>query len=195
MPESINDMNPSPDLAALAESLRSLDPASTTISRDRLLFEAGRAAATPRLGWLWQGGTVAFAGLSLVLAMFVAFPSAPAQVIVERERIIEVRAPAAPKSVEPPSANSQSRGEVVEHDSKPASNDQRFSPESVRMFHVREDVLRFGPEMLPDPQPVEKTVSPPEARDIERWLEVPPGTFAAPQQKAPRLFPNFLGED
>jgi hypothetical protein len=174
MPENANKL--SPELAPLAEALRSLAPTSTAISRDRLLFEAGRAAAA-RPSWLWPGSTMLFAGLALFLAAFVVFPNPQTPTVVVRERIVEVRVPEIAKAppVEVPSGVSPAHvAEVVQDDSGP-------SPEAVHMFHVRNDVLRWGVDMLPVSKIVDRpSISRNTADDLNRWLEIPPGTFAVP---------------
>ena len=48
MSDRADEMNPTADVAALADALRALAPAPTGINRDRLLFDAGRSAAAPR---------------------------------------------------------------------------------------------------------------------------------------------------
>jgi hypothetical protein len=188
MPERADHLNP-PE-SALADALKALGPASTTISRDRLLFEAGRAAAVPRFIGIWPGAAVLFAGVSLALGVFIVIQAQRPMSVVERERIVEVRVevPAALPGPETPLKASSGGNEDTTHaDTSP-------SPETVRMFQVRRDVLDFGPEMLPNPKPVANPMSPADtAREIDRWLDVPPGTFTAPYLKAPRLFPSLLG--
>jgi len=118
-----------------------------------------------------------FAGLSLFLAAFVVFPNPQTPTVVVRERIVEVRIPEIAKAppVEVPSKASPAHAaEIVQDDSGP-------SPEAVRMFHVRNDVLRWGGDMLPVSKIVDRPpLSRYTAADLNRWLEVPPGTFAVP---------------
>ena len=49
---------PADELKPLADALRGLAPATPAIRRDRLLFEAGRAAARSPWAWLWKAGTM-----------------------------------------------------------------------------------------------------------------------------------------
>ena len=71
MPDRQDDLNPGSDLAPFADALKRLAPQPPHLSRDALLFEAGKAAAGPRLApWVWPSATGTFAALSLVLAAF-----------------------------------------------------------------------------------------------------------------------------
>jgi hypothetical protein len=190
MSEDTNHLSSSPDLALVEEALRALGPAATAIRRDRLLFEAGRAAA-PKASRLWPGAAILFAALSLALAVLLIFPGDRQPVVVERERIVEVfvPVPAEPRLSQSPSVSSPAAApEIVQ--SEP------LSPEALRMFQVRRDVLRWGPEMLPASKPVEMPRSPRDsARDLDRWLEVPPGTLTAPYRQTSKPFLNLQGDD
>ena len=182
-----DEMNPASDLAPLADALKALVPATTGMSRDRLLFEAGRSAAASRLTWLWPAGTVLFAGLSFVLVGFIAFSERPTQtVVVQRERIVEVPVPV---PVDNPQPSPPNFNEVVHVDSGP-------NAETLLMFQMRRDVLRWGVSMLPPSKPVEKTPKRGDStRDLERWLDVPSGTFTAPYSRTSVLFPMIKGDD
>jgi hypothetical protein len=188
MSESANNLNP--ELAQTANALGSLAPASTTISRDRLLFEAGRAAARPA-SWIWPSSTLLFATMSALLAGFLFIREPVQTIVVERERIVEVRVP------EPPGTSGfPARRESSSHDDETVQLEPSPSPETMRTLQIRRDVLRWGPDMLPVSTHVESTDSPDsEAGEINRWLNVPPGTFTATPQKAQRLFPNLFGDD
>jgi hypothetical protein len=183
MPETPFPLKPDP----FAEELRALAPAATTISRDRLLFEAGQAAAAPRSHWVWPSSAAFFAGLSIVLSIFVLFPERQETTIRERERLV-----AAPNTTPNPDRPSPPPINEVKHIN---SDESGPSPEQIRMFQVRRDVLRWGPEMLPAARQVGGSPSRDSERDIDRWLDVPPGTFTAPYQAAPRLLPKILGDN
>lgn len=58
----------------LAQALKNLPPAPHALSRERLLFEAGRASARSPFDWLWKGCTGVFGASTAVLAAFLAFP-------------------------------------------------------------------------------------------------------------------------
>ena len=189
MSENTEPVNSPSEFFPLANALRLLTPAATAINRDRLLFNAGSAAVALKLPWLWPSCAIFFAGLCVVLAGFLFFPVHPT--VIERERIVEVRipVPVSPPALEPP------REPIPAKIDGSPREDQSPSPDAIRMFQVRRDVLRWGVEMLP----ASKTSTVPTRRDtaadLDRWLEVPAGTFAAPYQKTARQFPNILGDD
>ncbi len=186
MSERSDEMNQAAEVAPFADALRTLVPAGTAISRDRLLFEAGRAAAAPRFGWLWPCGTLLFAAISLALAGWAVFEERPAQtVVVERERVVEVRVPA-PVEAPAPSPNLTE----VKFEGAQASR------ETVQMYQVRRDMFRWGVALLPPTKPMEKARAVRDATgDLERWLEVPAGTLTAPYAKPSPLFPMMNGDD
>lgn len=192
MSERFDEINPASDLAPLADALQALAPAATGINRDRLLFDAGRSAASARLAWLWPVGTFLFGGLAVALAGFISFADRPKEVVVfERERIVEVQVPITVEVGPEPRDQTPSPIEAFQVDSSP-------SPETVHMYQVRRDVFRWGVAMLPPSRPTAKMAltSSQATRDIERWLDVPSGTFSAPQQsKTSRLFPRINGVD
>jgi len=190
MPENTDKLNLPPELAQIEGAFSSLNPAATGISRDRLLFEAGRADAS-RMFWLWRGAAVGFAGLSLVLAVLVVFPIDRHPTIVERERIVEVRVPV-PALPEPPRPSSAPVSDPVR---ETVQKEPALSPEAVHMFQIRRDVMRWGPDVLPESRPVEKLSSDESARELGRWLELPPGVLTAPYQKARRQISDPLGND
>ena len=187
MSENTNDLNP--DLARLADALGALAPASTTINRDRLLFEAGRAAAH-RNRRIWLVATLGIVGAATVFAA-MTFTRSPARlVVVERERIVEKLVIAAPSASDAPE-----HYESPERSEQTASSNLNLSPEMVRMFQIRQDVARWGPDILPTSMPTEESQSAPlDKHDLDRWLGVPPGTLTAPIQRSPRRFPGFLGD-
>src|SRR5262245_12822464 len=108
MPDRQDDLNPGSDLAPFADALKRLAPQPAHLSRDALLFEAGKAAASSRLPlWAWPAATAVFAGLSLVLAAFLVSPSDP--IVRYEDRIVYIPQPAVgrstmPDRVEPPQA-------------------------------------------------------------------------------------------
>jgi len=176
MPDRQDDLNPGSDLAPFADALKRLAPQPAHLSRDALLFEAGKAAASSRLPpWAWPAATATFAGLSLVLAAFLVSPSDPIIRVVYVQPAAAGR-PSIANNVEPPQAPKTE---------KPRSTEDM---EKVRMLQVRRDVLRWGVEMLPDSKsakggPSQDVV----ARRVTNWLDLPPGTFAlqAAQPKKP----------
>ena len=160
------------DLTPFADALRLLTPQPPVLSRDALLFAAGKAAGRPR-PWLWPSAAGAFAALSAVLAGFLASPVAPVVHYVELERIVYIERPAAERvetaEPTPPAVNLT------------ASTDDE-SRERLRLLQVRRDVLRWGVEMLPESKPSAGPSPDVVARDLTNWLNLPAGTFALPAQ-------------
>jgi hypothetical protein len=182
MPDRQDDLNPGSDLAPFADALARLAPQPTHLSRDALLFAAGQAAGQARFGpWFWPSLAAGFAGLSLVLGAFLAFPAGNmqytdrVQYVYVPDRPIEPARPAMPDVPESPPA-------------KPRTKSAE-ELEAARMMQVRRDVLRWGVDMLPPPKsqggagPSQDVA----ARELTRWLNLPPGTFALPahQPKKP----------
>ena len=191
MPDNPHDLNSSPELTGLASALSKLAPAAISINRDRLLYDAGLNAGKRSLVWLWPAGTTFFAALSLVLGGMLMFSNHQQATVIERERYVEVRVPVPSNEKPPPLTESRSPdlNEVKQTDST-------VSPETVRLLQVRRDMLLFGPEMLPAEKPANKAPSfGDQANDLDHWLDVPRGTFTAPYQKSPRLFPNVIGDE
>jgi len=169
MPDRQDDLNPSSDLAPFADALKRLAPQPAHLSRDALLFEAGKASAHSRIPvWVWPSATALFAALSVVLAGFAAMPS-PARVeyvYVQVPQPMPDRPSVDSIDLEPPpkAARTQSAEEL----------------ERMRMLQVRRDVLRFGVDMLPEPKPTRR--GPPDqiaAHEVAAWLNIPPGTFTS----------------
>lgn len=192
MPDRQDDLNPVPDLGPFVEALKRLDPQPPNLSRDLLLFAAGQAAAQPRLApWVWPSIATGFAALSLVLGAFAISPTASAPTIVY------VPAPPAQFPVrpdwsagmpEPPPAPS-ARPKSIARSADDA--------ETVRMMQVKRDVLRWGVDMLPEPKssggpgPSQDVA----ARQLTRWLNLPPGTFALPAIQPKKPDPKDPDED
>jgi len=182
MPDRQDDLNPASDLAPFADALKRLAPQPPELSRDALLFAAGKAAAQPRaFPWLWQTTTGVFAALSFVLGAFLMSPDAP----------LVVHAPAPPPTVsyipDPPRAP-QPAAEPGTPTTKPKARASEGFAETARLLKQRRDVLRWGVDMLPEPKP--STAGPSAdvaAREVNHWLDLPPGTFASPaaQPKKP----------
>jgi hypothetical protein len=171
MPDRQDDLNPASDLAPFADALKRLAPQPAHLSRDALLFEAGKAAGAGRLApWVWPSAAGLFAAVSLVLAAFLAAPAAPGepQVVVRY-----VREPAP----EPPAADPGSASAAVVRNTKPPPSTE--SSETARLLRQRRDVLRWGVDMLPESKSSGGGPSADvTAREVTHWLNLPPGTFA-----------------
>jgi hypothetical protein len=190
MPDRQDDLSPASDLAPFADALKRLAPQPAHLSRDALLFEAGKAAGAPRVpAWVWPTAAGFFACTTLVLAAFLAapgestIPGGPPVANVPPDRL------AAPDArgmiddgnpIEPPAPATKPKKAKPDDD----SSDQ------ARMLQVRRDVLRWGVDMLPEPKPAASGPSPDVvASQLRRWLNLPPGTYAfssaQPNKKKP----------
>jgi len=170
-------------MTPLADALRRLAPQPAAFSRDALLFAAGKAAGAPRLpAWAWPSATGLFASVSLVLGAFLLSPAdltvqyvnVPQTVYVDR--VTEVRVP--PPSP-PPSPPPELVVDVAVDDDGPNAAEAR------RMWQVRQDVLRWGVDMLPKSKAA-GGASPSAGRGVPF---APPGSFAVPGFPAPKKKP------
>jgi hypothetical protein len=180
MPDRQDDLNPASDLAPFADALQRLAPQPPHLSRDALLFEAGKAAAAPRLApWVWPGATATFAALSMVLGAFLASPGDRPVVYVDRP----VYAPAVPPDRPPEPPTSASAMLTKAEKPKPESE----SSETARLLRRRNDVLRWGVDMLPESKPSAGGPSSDQTtRDTIHWLNLPAGTYAALPSATPK---------
>ena len=184
MPDRPDDLNPASDLAPFADALKRLAPQPPELSRDALLFAAGKAAAQPRaFPWLWQSTTGLFAALSLVLGAFLISPDAP--------RVVHDPAPSPtvvyiPEPPRPPQPEADPGTPT-----KPKARASEEFAETARLLKQRRDVLRWGVDMLPGSKPSAASPSGDvAARETTHWLKLPPGTFAInplqPRKPAPK---------
>jgi len=189
MPDRQDDLNPASDLAPFADALKRLAPQPAHLSRDALLFEAGKASAAPRLApWVWPSAAGTFAALSLVLAAFLIAPEAPG-------------GPPEPQIVYVPQNNdvgptlgSRANGITLPSAAEERKVVAKASPEpseTARLLRQKRDVLRWGVDMLPESKPAGGGRSADvTAREVTHWLNLPPGTFAvnptAPKKPAPK---------
>jgi len=178
MPDPQDDLNPVPDLGPFAEALKALDPQPPELSRDALLFAAGQAAARPRLApWVWPTVAAGFAALSLVLAAFAVSPGPPGA--GDRVQVVYMPAPAAAATIRPEESIRVPEMPAMKPAPKARSAEDL---EAARMLQVRRDVLRWGVDMLPEPKSGGGPGPSPDvvARELNRWLNLPPGTFMSP---------------
>ena len=168
MPDQPEDLNP------IADALARLAPQPPTLSRDALLFAAGQAAGAPRTpAWVWPSATAFFAAVSVILAAFLLTPGTGSSEVRYVTQYVPMaaaepdRGEPQPRSAEPLSA-------------KPTAT-EAAADDTARMLQVRRDVIRFGVDMLPrSTAPSPAVPSDVVAGDLDRWLNLPPGTFAAP---------------
>jgi hypothetical protein len=175
MSDRQDDPNVTPDLGPFADALKKLAPQPAHLSRDALLFEAGKAAAAPRLGgWAWPSTAAAFAGLSFVLCAFL-LSNEPTHVQYV-DRVVYAPAPVEPQ---------EERFPRVAHTPEPPETKKIETKdevsEKIKALQVRRDVLRWGVDMLPEPKSSGGGTSQVvEARRLTHWLGIAPGTFALP---------------
>ena len=188
MPDRQDDLNPASDLAPFADALRRLAPQPPHLSRDALLFEAGKAAIAPKFSpWVWPSVAGSFAALSLVLAAFLIAPSSRAAPEIQ---YVYVPQPAPP---EPPLADPGSQPDPAVVVKAEPNNE---AAETTRLLRQRRDVLRWGVDMLPESKPAAKGPSPDmTARELTRWLNLPPGTFALPAAQPKKPAPKSEDEE
>ena len=180
MPDRQDELNPAPDLGPFADALKRLDPQPPHLSRDALLFAAGQAAAQPRLnGWLWPSVAAGFAALSLVLGAFLVSPDNRE---IQYGYVPPTGSPA-PAGRSAPDLEPAGMPTSLEGPARPKKAPARSAEdeETARMLQVRRDVLRWGVDMLPEPKsPASRGPSPDVvARELNRWLNLPPGTFTS----------------
>lgn len=159
-----------PELAALEASLRALAPAAARIDRDRLMYAAGRRSAAHV--WPWRGAAAALACTSAVFAalLFGRQPPTPIERIVVVHDNVPRPAPVPPDRREPTERlASQAEDAVVE------------APRAAgRGLTQTEQVLRWGPDVLPEPA---GAPAPPQPT-IENLLGLPAKTPARAEQRS-----------
>lgn len=160
------------DLSPFADALRRLAPQPPEISRDALLFSAGKAAATSSwYRWIWPTSTAVFACSTLV---FGAFLISPAPVPAPEVRYVVLPQPT-PEEAPPPSTPESIP--VAE----PARDESYVSFRQA--LRTRREVMRWGADAIPRSGGGNGGINNgPDvtAREVGRWLELPTGTFALP---------------
>ena len=121
-----NNLKPVEDL------LTQLAPDAGRLNRDRMLFEAGRAAAPRRLGW--PVSAIMLAGLSSILTLQLM--SRP-ELTVRTIEVVRYVSPAAPSFVET-TANAADE-----------MNESHMYRSSSSYLSLRDRVVRFGVDALP----------------------------------------------
>jgi hypothetical protein len=179
MPDRESEMNSPNDTGPFADALKKLAPQPPHLSRDALLFLAGRAAASPRLPkWTWPSVAGGCATLALVLAAFLAAPGDTE--VTYKERVVYVNnTPEAPRA-----DHADAVPEVAPIEPK-AKSSPDYS-QTARMLKQRNEVLRWGVDMLPesksnsDVQSHDATVR---ELQLRHELGLPAGTFAIPMHQ------------
>jgi hypothetical protein len=188
MSDECHEMKPD-ELLPFERALASLAPSPMERSRDQLLFEAGRQTVAPRNLLFWQVSAGSLGILSLVLALIVLYPTSPTIVYQDREIVKYVEVPG-------PGPSDKYVSKDIEDESPIGSRaDRQALDNAKKMLQVRNEVLRFGVEMLP---PTNYAASPsssnPESKsDSSESLKTSRGTFATPiwsWWKVPMLEPK-----
>jgi hypothetical protein len=130
---------PDEDLTPLESVLQGLRPSSGTLSRDRVLFEAGRSAARP--GRAWPTLAVLSTTVATVLALVLLF-GRPGPQIVERTVVVQVPVP-----VPAPPAK-EATPEEIEPDLPPPPAAATLG--QTDYLQRRREILRWGIDMLPE---------------------------------------------
>jgi hypothetical protein len=144
------------DLAALSHALGGLTPAAPALNRDRLLYEAGRRAGSPRRGWRLT--TVGFAVLAAGLGTRLAtLPAPEVQVVYVPGASRERERPEDSRTTIPPVAHAPESPAAVVHSL------------SAPYLRLRDQVVRFGADSLPAALPAAAGPRP----SVEKLLGVP----------------------
>jgi hypothetical protein len=173
MPERQDDLNPASDLGPFADALKRLAPQPAHLSRDALLFAAGKAAVSPRLKWAWPSATAVFAGISFVLAAFLMSPDSPR--VQYKDRIVYVN--------QPGESDGSPRMATKPAPAKPKVSESEDLSDAAKAYQVRRDVLRWGIDMLPESKSDGGRSPGVAQRDLPRWLDLPPGAYAIPDAR------------
>jgi hypothetical protein len=137
-----------PEMNDLEASLARLAPSPAALDRDRLMFQAGRASV--RVRWLWPACTGAAVLTAASLALVLALRPAPISVVEQRVVIVrqETPPPVPPHSDPLP----EPRRETLVWSDEPLPQ--------TEYLRRRQEVLRWGVDMLPPPPPGEPSSSP-----------------------------------
>jgi len=175
-----DDLNPASDLAPFADALQKLAPQPSHLSRDALLFAAGKAAGQSKIPvWVWPTATGTFAAISLVLTAFLVSPS---ETVLPETRVEMVYVPVDPHA--PPQPPLPEPKPAPKAKPNPPSEE---ATDIARAMKMRRDVFRWGVDMLPESKSGGGGSSPDvNAREVTHWLNLPPGTFALPAHQPPK---------
>lgn len=181
MSDETHEVMPPEDLHHFARSLAALAPHGPAKSRDQLLFEAGKISVRQPMTWLWQTSAGGFAFLSLVLGLFLLWPGEPR--VIERERIVFRTVEITPPPKEEPEISPSPLPTVPEEHFVSLPVDSR-SEDAKKMLQVRNEVLRWGVDMLPRETAASSMIRTPKTdQELAEWLQMPRGTFAVPPNR------------
>jgi hypothetical protein len=122
-------------LSELERSLAELTPSAAGLDRDRLMYAAGKAAATPRLRYAWPAASGALTALAASLALVLIMRPAP------EIRIVHVPVQVVPAVPEP-----------EDIDAPPAAVPEPARPISpFSYWRLQESAVQHGLDAPPDP--------------------------------------------
>jgi hypothetical protein len=150
-------------MSPLEAALGQLAPAAGALSRERVLFEAGRASARPGRTWPLLAGASSL--LASVLALVLL--TRPAQV-VEHTVIVRVAQPPAPPSPPPPEPAADNP--LVEQ-TEPTTD--FFVSGETDYLRRREEVLRWGVDRLPAAAPRSPSSTPLTPAELRQFSDLP----------------------
>ncbi|MBI1917027.1 MAG: hypothetical protein HYS12_20145 [Planctomycetes bacterium] len=160
MSESLPDAG----LSTLEEALGRLTPLPGSLSRDRVLFEAGRASARPGRRWPLLAATSSL--LATVLGLLLLARPAPS--VVERTVLVRVSEPSA-RSFIPP--REPSPDVPVTDQTDPTI--PVFAPAETDYLRRRQEVLRWGVDVLPAAAPRSRSSQPLTPAELRQFPDVP----------------------
>lgn len=172
---------PLPDLSATEAALAALAPAPAALDRDRLMFQAGRAAGGAA-GWGWPAATGALTALAAALALVMVLrPPVVTETVVVHVPVEVTPAPAPPK----PEPDTPADSSPVT--SRPADL-AALPPVAPGYLRLQDQILRWGLDALPAGRPAAPAEPP---ITVEQLLgESPRPAQPSPWRKPPSLIPT-----
>ncbi len=137
---------PDSELNPIEAALGRLVPARSRLDRDRLMFQAGVNSARTRSSrsWAWPAIAASLAVVALSESVVLAIRPGP-NIVVVRQPASGVKEPAiAPEPVEI----------LIQAQPAPSEEPEPWTPAGGEMLGLRQQVLRFGLEGLPDVPPL-----------------------------------------
>ena len=156
---------PLPDagLSALEETLGQLTPSPGGLSRERVLFDAGRASARP--GRIWPVLTAVSSLAAVVLGLLLM---RPVPSVVERTVIMHVSEPPALPSVPPREPSPEGPATEQTEPTTPV-----FTSGETDYLRRRQEVLRWGVDVLPAASPRSRSSLPLTPGELRQFSDVP----------------------
>lgn len=169
---------PLKDLTATEAALAALTPVPAALDRDRLMFQAGRAARGTA-SWAWPAATGVLTALAAALALVMVLrPPVVTETVVIH---VPVEVPPAPA---PPKPAPETPVESSPATSRPAEV-ATSSPISPGYLRLQEQILRWGLDALPAGRPTAPAAPP---ITVEQLL----GESPRPSQPSPWWKPQSL---